>query len=219
MKKARIAVVAAGAVGAYVGAHLARAGFEPVLIDGWPAHVEHMRAHGISITGTTPEESFTTPVRALHICDVPQLMREEPFDIAFISPKAYDTEWAAMLIRPYLAADGCAVSLQNCMNDERLAGVVGWGRTLGCIASKIMVELFLPGQVHRGVAKGGPRLHRVSGRRSARQDHRARATDRATPGERRQRKGERQPVGRALVEAGRQLHGKRHVGGYRHAGQ
>lgn len=156
MKKQRIAIVSAGAVGAYVGAHMARAGLEPVLIDGWPAHVEQMRAHGLSITGTTPAEAFNTPVRALHICDVPQLMREEPFDIAFICPKSYDTEWAAMLIRPYLAADGCAVSLQNCMNDERLAGVVGWGRTLGCIASKIMVELFEPGHVHRGVAKGGP---------------------------------------------------------------
>ena len=155
MQKPRIAIVAAGAVGAYVGAHMARAGLEPVLIDAWPAHVEQMRASGIAITGTTSAEAFSAPVRALHLCDVPQLAREAPFDIAFICPKSYDTEWAAMLIRPYLAADGVAVSLQNCMNDERLAGVVGSGRTLGCIASKIMVDLFEPGKVHRGVAKGG----------------------------------------------------------------
>jgi 2-dehydropantoate 2-reductase len=155
MKNPRIAIVSAGAVGGYVGAHLARAGHEPILIDGWPAHVEHMRQHGISITGTTPAEAFTVPVRALHVCDVPQVAREAPFDIALICPKSYDTEWAAMLIRPYLAADGCAVSVQNCMNDERLAGVLGWSRTLGCIASKIMVDLMQPGHVHRGVAKGG----------------------------------------------------------------
>lgn len=155
MKNSRIAIVAAGAVGGYVGAHMARAGLEPILIDGWPAHVERMRAHGLSISGTTPAEAFTTPVRALHITDVPQLAREAPIDIAFICPKSYDTEWAAMMIRPYLAADGFAVSLQNCMNDERLAGVVGWGRMLGCIASKIMVDLVAPGQVQRGVAKGG----------------------------------------------------------------
>ena len=155
MKKPRIAIVAAGAVGGYVGAHMARAGLDPVLIDAWPAHVEQMRSHGLSMTGTTAEEAFTTPVRALHVCDVPQLAREEPIDIAFICPKSYDTEWAAMLIRPYLAADGFTVSLQNCMNEERLAGVVGWGRTLGCIASKIMVDLHEPGSIHRGVAKGG----------------------------------------------------------------
>ena len=155
MKNPRIAIVAAGAVGGYVGAHLARAGLEPILIDGWPAHVEAMRQNGLSITGTTPAEAFSTPVRALHICDVPQLAREAPIDIALICPKSYDTEWAAMLIRPYLSVDAVAVSLQNCMNDERLAGVMGWGRTLGCIASKIMVDLFEPGRVHRGVAKGG----------------------------------------------------------------
>ena len=76
MSQPRIAIVAAGAVGGYVGAHLARAGFDPVLIDAWPAHVEAMRTQGLSITGTTPEEAFTAQVRALDVCDVPQLARE-----------------------------------------------------------------------------------------------------------------------------------------------
>ena len=173
MTQPRIAIVAAGAVGGYVGAHLARAGFDPVLIDAWPAHVEAMRARGLSISGTTPEEAFTAKVRALDVCDVPQLAREAPFDIAFICPKSYDTEWAAALIRPYLAGDGVAVSLQNCMNDERLAAVVGPERTLGCIASKIMVDLHEPGRVHRGVAKGGRdytifRVGELDGRESER---------------------------------------------------
>lgn len=155
MTQPRIAIVAAGAVGGYVGAHMARAGLDPILIDAWPAHVEAMRTKGLAITGTTPEEAFTTPVRALDVCDVPQLAREAPIDVAFICPKSFDTEWAAQLIRPYLAHDGVAVSLQNCMNDERLAAIVGPTRTLGCIASKIMVDLHAPGQVHRGVSKGG----------------------------------------------------------------
>lgn len=173
MTRPRIAIVAAGAVGGYVGAHLARAGFDPILIDAWPAHVEAMRAHGLSITGTTPEEAFTIKVRALDVCDVPQLARGAPIDIAFICPKSYDTEWAAALIRPYLAGDGVAVSLQNCMNDERLAAVIGPERTLGCIASKIMVDLHAPGCVHRGVAKGGRdytifRVGELDGRESER---------------------------------------------------
>ncbi len=151
----RIAIVSAGAVGGYVGAHFARAGLEPVLIDAWPEHVEHIRKHGISLTGTTPEESFTTPMRVMHITDAQQLHREGPIDIAFICAKSYDTEWSAMLIRQYLSPNGFAVSLQNGINEERLAGVMGWGRTLGCIASKIMVDLHAPGKIHRGVAKGG----------------------------------------------------------------
>lgn len=151
----RIAIVGAGAVGGYVGAHMARAGLEPVLIDAWPEHVEHMRRHGLSIAGVTPEEAFSTPVRALHITDVQGLAREKPIDIAFVCVKSYDSEWAATLIRPYLSEHGFAVSLQNCMNDERIAGVVGWGRELGCIASRILVDLVAPGRVQRGVARGG----------------------------------------------------------------
>ena len=37
----------------------------------------------------------------------------------------------------------------------RIAGVVGWGKTLGCIASSITVNLPEPGLIHRGAGKGG----------------------------------------------------------------
>jgi 2-dehydropantoate 2-reductase len=47
------------------------------------------------------------------------------------------------------------VSLQNCMNEETVASVVGWGKTLGCIASSITVNLPAPGHIHRGAGKGG----------------------------------------------------------------
>jgi 2-dehydropantoate 2-reductase len=69
--------------------------------------------------------------------------------------KSYDTAWATMLIAQYLAPDGYVVSLQNCMNEETIAGIVGWGKTLGCIASSITVNLPEPGLIHRGAGKGG----------------------------------------------------------------
>ncbi len=95
------------------------------------------------------------PVRALHLTEVQQLAKEEPVDIAFVCMKSYDTAWATMLIAQYLAPGGYVVSLQNCMNEETVAGVVGWGRTLGCIASVISVHLVEPGHIHRGAGKGG----------------------------------------------------------------
>jgi 2-dehydropantoate 2-reductase len=153
----RIAIVGAGAVGGYAGAHMVQAGEDVTFIDPWPAHVEHMRAHGLRVTHAKEVPEFTVPVRALHVSDAQHLAREAPIDIAFICMKSYDTGWAAMLIRQYLAPTGYAVSLQNCMNEETLAGVVGWGRTLGCIASRITVELRAPGHVHRGAGKGGAR--------------------------------------------------------------
>ena len=58
----RIVIVGAGALGAYVGGHLARAGEDVTLIDPWPAHVEQMRAEGLSLKGLSEEECFSTPV-------------------------------------------------------------------------------------------------------------------------------------------------------------
>lgn len=153
----RIVIVGAGAVGGYVGGYLSRAGEDVTLIDPWPAHVEHMRAHGLSLEGLSDEECFTTPVQAMHITDVQELARTGPVDIAFVCTKSYDTEWATTLIRQYLAPSGFVVSLQNCINEHRIAAIVGWGRTLGCIASQIAVELVSPGQVRRGVPRGGNR--------------------------------------------------------------
>jgi 2-dehydropantoate 2-reductase len=131
------------------------AGEDVTFIDPWPEHVEHMRRHGLRITHAKDVAEFTVPVRALHLTDVQQLSKEAPVDIAFVCTKSYDTAWAAMLIAQYLAPGGCVVSLQNCMNEETVAGVVGWGRTLGCIASSITVSLPEPGHVHRYAGKGG----------------------------------------------------------------
>jgi 2-dehydropantoate 2-reductase len=153
----RIVFVGAGAIGGYVGGHVTRAGHDVTLIDPWPEHVEHMRAHGIQLSGMTESERHTVKVNTLHLCDVQSLARQKPVDIAFVCVKSYDTEWATTLIRPYLAPDGFVVSLQNCINEERIAALVGWGKTVGCIASLIASELYAPGRVKRTVHMGGER--------------------------------------------------------------
>src|ERR1700752_4772352 len=151
----KIVIVGAGAVGGDTAGDMVQAGEDVPFIDPWPAHVEHMRKHGLRVTHAMKEPEFTVPVRALHVTDAQQLAKEAPVDIAFVCMKSYDTAWATMLIRQYLAADGYVVSLQNCMNEETIAGIVGWGKTLGCIASSITVNLPAPGHIHRGAGKGG----------------------------------------------------------------
>src|ERR1700757_3314280 len=151
----KIVIVGAGAVGGYAGAHMGQAGEDVTYIDPWPEHVEHMRKHGLRVTHARDVPEFTVPVRALHVTDAQQLSKEKPVDIAFVCMKSYDTAWATMMIKQYLAPDGFVVSLQNCMNEETIAGVVGWGKTLGCIASSITVNLPEPGHVHRAAAKHG----------------------------------------------------------------
>jgi 2-dehydropantoate 2-reductase len=151
----KIAIMGTGAVGGYAGAHMAQAGEDVTFIDPWPEHVEHMRAHGLKISHIRDVPEFTAKVRALHVTDAQQLAKERPIDIAFVCMKSYDTEWAATLIAQYLAPHGFIVSLQNCMNEETIARVVGWGRTVGCIASSITVDLCEPGHVRRAAGKSG----------------------------------------------------------------
>ena len=151
----RIVIVGAGAVGGYTGAHMVKTGEDVTFIDTWPEHVEHMKKHGLRVTHAKDVAEFTVPVRALHLTEVQHVSKEKPFDIAFICVKSYDTVWSTMLIQQYLAPDGFAVSLQNCMNEAAIASVVGWGKTLGCIASSITVNLAAPGHIHRGAGKGG----------------------------------------------------------------
>jgi 2-dehydropantoate 2-reductase len=153
----RIAIVGAGAVGGYAGAHMARAGEDVTFVDPWPAHVEAMRRNGLRISHLRDVPEFTVPVRALHVTDLQGLAKEKPIDIAFVCMKSYDTAWATMMIRQYLAPNGYVVSLQNCINEETIAGIVGWGRTLGAIASSITVDLCEPGHVRRAAGKGGDR--------------------------------------------------------------
>jgi 2-dehydropantoate 2-reductase len=155
MAKKKIAVVCTGAVGGYAGAHMVKAGEDVTFIDFWPEHVDYMKQHGLTITHLKDVEPFTVPVRALHVTEAQQLSKEQPFDIAFICTKSYDTAWAATMFKQYMAHDGYMVSLQNCMNEETIAGVVGWGKTLGSIASSITVGLNAPGQIARAAGKSG----------------------------------------------------------------
>lgn len=149
-----IVIVGAGAVGGYVGGHLARAGEDVALVDPWPEHVNHIREHGLHLGGTQGEHLVR--VNALHLSEVQSFVKR-PIDIAIICTKSYDTAWAATMIRQYLAPAGYVVSMQNSINEECIAGVVGWSRTVGCIASTITVNLVQCGHIVRNQQPGGDR--------------------------------------------------------------
>jgi len=160
--KPRIAIVGAGAVGAYGGGHLSRAGADVALIDQYPEHVDAMRTEGLRLSGLADRDNFIQPVTALHVCDVQRLARERPIDMALIAVKGYDTAWATALIEPYLCAQGIAASVQNGLNDARVAAVVGESRVLGVSVTGCGVELYAPGRVRRSnVSPPGHSVFRV----------------------------------------------------------
>src|ERR1700736_3141072 len=165
----RIAVIGAGAIGGYTGGHLAHNGFDVTLIDPWPEHVETIRRDGLALEGMTQEEFVCARPRTMHLTEAQELAKQKPIDIAMVAVKSYDTEWGTRLIAQYLAPDGYVVSLQNCMNEERIAGVVGWDKTVGAIPALLGAELYAPGRVRRTAARGaspyeGYRVGEVHGR-------------------------------------------------------
>jgi 2-dehydropantoate 2-reductase len=150
-------MVGVGAVGGYIGGRMVHAGEDVTFVGMWPPHVELLRTRGLELSGTTPAESLTVPVSVLNLGEVQSLAKTGPVDIAFIAVKSYDTPWATALIAPYLSRDGFVVSLQNCINEERIADIVGWGRTAGVIVTRIGVEMWNAGHVKRMMPISGER--------------------------------------------------------------
>src|SRR5262249_11551264 len=114
-----------------------------------------IRTRGLTVSHLGDGPELTAPARALDVTELQALAKEKPIDIAFVCTKSYDTAWATTMIKQYLAPGGFVVSLQNCMNEETIAGVGGGGRTLGSIASMITAELCAPGHVRRASGKRG----------------------------------------------------------------
>ncbi len=142
----RIAVLGAGANGSCIAADLVAAGTDVTVFDPWALHVETMRSEGLRIR--FPDRELHVRVRANHIGDLAKA--KPPFDIVLLCMKAYDTRWAAELIKPHLAPEGMLIGVQNAMTADTIVDVVGTARTVGC-AIELSSEMFTPGLVRRNV--------------------------------------------------------------------
>lgn len=140
----RIAFLGTGAQGASIAADFALAGLDVTFIDQWPAHIEAIRANGITVN--LPARQINVRVPALHLCQVAEI--RQPFDLIFLVVKAYDTRWATQLIKPVLAEDGFVIGLQNGMTHEEIAAIVGRHRTIGAVI-EIASNMWVPGVTNR----------------------------------------------------------------------
>ncbi len=123
-----VAIVGCGAIGGLAGFYMARAGERVVFIDQNADHVKAIREKGISVNGVYgpmeigPQAAFTPD-------EVP-----EPLDgLVFLACKSQATDAAVSGILEYLTPASCVVSLQNGMNEGRIAAQVGQERTMGAI--------------------------------------------------------------------------------------
>jgi 2-dehydropantoate 2-reductase len=145
MAEKRIAVVGTGANGAAIAADMTNAGFDVTCIEQWPAHVEAIRANGVTVRSPAGEETVTR-LNIHHLCEVAEV--KQPFDLVYIVTKAYDARWHSELIKSVLAPDGLAVGLQNGMTLDDMADVLGAERTFAS-AIEIAGNCFEPGVVER----------------------------------------------------------------------
>jgi 2-dehydropantoate 2-reductase len=101
----RFAVLGAGAIGAYVGAKLARNG-EDVTLIARGEHLRALRAGGVRVTG--PREEFTSRPEATD--DVAALAGA---DVVFVGLKAYSLPALAPAVAPLLGPGTAIVCAQN----------------------------------------------------------------------------------------------------------
>ena len=101
----RIAIVGAGAIGAYLGAKLSASGEEVFLIARGP-HLEAMQAHGVRVR--SPEGDFEA-----HPTATGDFKEIGPVDYVFLTVKAHGLTEVAPRLEPLLKPDTAVVSAQN----------------------------------------------------------------------------------------------------------
>jgi 2-dehydropantoate 2-reductase len=166
----RTLVMGAGAVGAYFGGKLARAGADVVFV-ARGANLDALRAGGVRVeAGVSPADAAGAP--ALHLTPVRAVAdpaEAGPVDLILVCVKSYDSAAAAAALRPIVTPDTIVLSLQNGIENEAiLAGALGLPPLLGGL-THIGAELVAPGVV-RHDSGGRIIFGELDGCRSARAD-------------------------------------------------
>jgi 2-dehydropantoate 2-reductase len=130
----------AGAIGGTIGAYLQRAGESVLFVDKAADHVQAIATGGLTITGPIAEFQVRAPAAT------PATLSGR-FATILLCVKAPDTAAAAAALQPFLADDGCVVSLQNGLNELVIAERVGAQRTVGAFIN-FGADYLSPGLVH-----------------------------------------------------------------------
>ena len=120
-----ITIIGGGAIGGITAAWLVRQGYNLTVVESWPEHRLAM-AEGLKVSGC--RGTFVTPLRVVSPRDL-----KGPLDLVFIALKSMDTEPVLRQIIPLLHADSTVVSLQNSINEDLIADLIGQERTVGCV--------------------------------------------------------------------------------------
>jgi 2-dehydropantoate 2-reductase len=124
----RILVVGAGALGGLVGAHLAEAGEDVLLLEIDQKRADLLNAEGLYITEEGKGE------RKIPVKVITSLDGVDPVDLVFISVKTYQTEAAVKGVMPVIGEQTRVLSMQNGIGTtDVMAGILGPEKVLSGI--------------------------------------------------------------------------------------
>ncbi len=121
--------IGAGAVGGAVATRLRNAGIDLTVVDTSIEHVRMIRDPGLEVGGI--DEGRVTSLDAV-IPPSLSSQRVAEADVVLLAVRSGSTARALKKIAGDLRADSDVVSLQNGLNEETIAELVGAERTIGC---------------------------------------------------------------------------------------
>jgi 2-dehydropantoate 2-reductase len=122
-----LTIVGAGAIGGTIGAHLWQAGHAVQLVDREAAHVAAIQAGGLEVAG------HVELVARVPACE-PEAVAG-PIETLILAVKTLHTEEALRPLVSRLAPDGWVVSMQNGLEEGKIAALVGAARTTSAFLS------------------------------------------------------------------------------------
>lgn len=156
----RIAIMAAGAVGAYFGGRLAVAGHDVFFI-ARGAHLEAIRKNGLKIESVHGDLHLPKP----NVTDDPRTVG--PVDIVLFAVKLWDTEKAAEQAKPLIGPNTRLITFQNGIDSvDRLSAVLGAEHVVGG-AAYIATVIAEPGVIKHTSQFASIRFGRADGKPDA----------------------------------------------------
>jgi 2-dehydropantoate 2-reductase len=120
-----ITIIGAGAIGGICGAYLTRAGRDVVLVEPFKEHRDRIRRE-VFIDGVRGE--IKQPLDAIAPEDL-----AGPLGLVLLAVKSPKTVEAVESIMPHAGPDTLVVSMQNGINEDTIARMLGADRVIGCV--------------------------------------------------------------------------------------
>jgi 2-dehydropantoate 2-reductase len=138
----KIAIIGTGAMGSVYAGILGDAGNDVWAVDTWRAHVEAIRAQGLTVDGASGHRTVsidaTTEPNEVGMCDM-----------VVIATKARDVETAARTAAPMIGPDTVVVPIQNGVGSiDRITAILGDEQVVIGVVGGFGASMVAPGHVH-----------------------------------------------------------------------